>query len=71
MKTDTSEWVTILCLYIDDLLMTGNNRKCIKSELMKEFEMYELGLMTYFIGIEFHKSKRGCSCTKEDMLLRY
>lgn len=49
-------------LYVDDLLITGNNGKCIskfKSELMKEFEMTDLCLMTYFLGIEFHKSKRG------------
>lgn len=30
-----------------------------KSELMKEFEMVDLGLMVYFLGIEFHKSKNG------------
>lgn len=52
----------ILCLYVEDLLITGINIKCIlnfKSELTKEFEMTDLGLMTYFLGIEFHKSKRG------------
>ena len=62
MKTDTSEGVIILCLYVDNLLITGSNEKCIskfKSELMEEFEMTYLSLMTYFFGIEFHKSKRG------------
>lgn len=62
VKTNTSEGVIILCLYGDDLLIMGSNKKCIskfKSELMEEFEMTNLGLMAYFIGIEFHKSKRG------------
>lgn len=51
----------ILCLYVDYLLTTGSNERCIskfKSEFMKEFEMIDLGLMTYFLGIEFHKFKR-------------
>lgn len=30
-----------------------------KSELMTEFEMTNLGLMTYFLGVEFYKSKKG------------
>ena len=30
-----------------------------KSELMREFEMTDLGVMNYFLGIEFHKSKVG------------
>lgn len=62
MKTDASEGVIILCLCMDDLLITSSNDKCIsklKSEVMHEFEMSDLGLMTYFLGIEFHKSKMG------------
>lgn len=45
----------IVCLYVDDLLFTGNSsilfnefKKCI----MNEFEMYDLGKMSYFLGIE-------------------
>lgn len=46
---------------MDNLLITGNNEGCIykfKTELMKEFEMINLGPMTYFLGINFHKSKK-------------
>lgn len=52
----------ILCLYIDDLLTTRRNEGYFtdfKGDLMKEFKMIDLGLMTYFVGIEFHKSKKG------------
>lgn len=61
VKTITNKGVIILCLYINDFLITGNNKMCIykfKDELMKEFEMTGIGLMTYFLGIELHKSKR-------------
>lgn len=62
VKKDTNEGVIILFLYVDNLLITDNNEECIykfKSGLMKEFEIIDLGLMTYFIGIEFYKSKKG------------
>lgn len=62
VKTDTNDGVIILFLYVDDLLITRSNKKCIskfKSEFMEKFEMTDLGLMTYFLGIEFHKSNRG------------
>ena len=60
VKTNTNEEIAILCLYMDGFLITSNNEKSIskfKSELMKEFEMSDLDIMTYFLGIEFHKSK--------------
>ena len=62
VKTNASKDVIILCLYVDDLLITernGVNISNFKSELMEEFEMSDIGLMKYFLGIEFHKSKIG------------
>eukprot|EP00253_Pinus_taeda_P001847 PITA_01847 len=44
----------ILVLYIDDFFLTGANpliHKC-KRELASEFEMKDLGLMHYFLGLE-------------------
>ena len=52
----------ILCLYVDDLLITGSCKKEIedfKGDLNKEFEMSDLGDISYFLGIEFYKSGRG------------
>lgn len=60
----------ILCLYVDDLLITGRNEGYIiefKGDLMKEFEMIDLGLMTYFLGIEFHKSEKGTDHASNDV----
>lgn len=61
VKTDISEGVITLCIYVDDFLITGSGEKCIskfKCELMKEFEMMDLGSLIYFLSMEFHKSKR-------------
>jgi len=52
----------IICLYVDDILITGSNEECIesfKAELMKEFEMNDLGKLSYFLGIEFTQTTSG------------
>ena len=44
----------ILVLYVDDLFMTGVDpliHRC-KRELASEFEMKDLGMMHYFLGLE-------------------
>ena len=44
----------ILCLYVDDLLITGSCKKEIedfKHDLSEEFEMPDLGNLSYFLGI--------------------
>ena len=46
--------VLILVLYVDDLFLTGDEQlidQC-KRELTFEFEMKDLGLMHYFLGLE-------------------
>jgi histone deacetylase 1/2 len=51
----------ILCLYVDDLLITDSCKKEIedfKGDLNKEFEMSDLGDISYFLGIDFYKSSR-------------
>ena len=45
----------ILCLYIDDLLITGSCKKEVenfKGDLNKEFEMSDLGDISYFFDVE-------------------
>eukprot|EP00253_Pinus_taeda_P025452 PITA_25452 len=47
--------VVYLVVYVDDLLMTGNNESyiaSIKKELGKSFEMTYLGYVHYYLGIE-------------------
>ena len=48
----------ILLLYVDDLFLTGNEKqisKC-KKKLAAEFEMKDLGLVHYFLGLEIWQS---------------
>jgi hypothetical protein len=47
--------ILIISLYVDDLLVTGNNTSFVekfKQEMMEVFEMTDLGLMTFFLGME-------------------
>ncbi|KAL0310316.1 UNVERIFIED_CONTAM: Retrovirus-related Pol polyprotein from transposon RE2 [Sesamum calycinum] len=46
----------------DDLIYTGNNEKMIqvfKEDMMKTFEMSDLGLMHFVLGIEINQEKEG------------
>ena len=50
----------ILCLYVDDLLITRSNplaKEKFKERLKLEFKMTDLGLLSYFLGMEFKKPK--------------
>ncbi|KAL0379240.1 UNVERIFIED_CONTAM: Retrovirus-related Pol polyprotein from transposon RE1 [Sesamum radiatum] len=52
----------IVSLYVDGLIYTGNNEKMIhdfKEDMMKTFEMSDLGLMHFFLGIEINQEKEG------------
>jgi hypothetical protein len=44
----------ILLLYVDDLFLTGNEKLIVecKRNLASEFEMKDLGMMHYFLGLE-------------------
>ena len=47
--------ILIISLYVDDLLVTGNHTSLVekfKLEMMEVFEMMDLGLMTFFLGME-------------------
>ena len=57
----TGEMSLILVLYVDDLFLTGDERLIdyCKSNLAIEFEMKDLGLMHYFIGLEVWQ-RDGC-----------
>jgi hypothetical protein len=50
----------ILLLYVDDLFLTGEEKLITdcKKKLVAEFEMKDLGLMHYFLGLEVWKSPR-------------
>ena len=45
----------IVCLYVDDLIYTRNDRAMfekLKKSMMVEFDMSDLDMKHYFLGIE-------------------
>jgi hypothetical protein len=44
----------IIVLYVDDLILTGDEQliHSCKEDLAKEFEMKDMGLLHYFLGLE-------------------
>lgn len=59
VKIGDKRKLLIVCLYIDDLIFTGNDNvmfKEFKKSMMVEFEMSDLGMMHYFVGIELVQS---------------
>ncbi|KAK2355926.1 putative mitochondrial protein [Trifolium repens] len=58
----SKEELVIICLYVDDLLITGSQKSEIeklKFKLKAEFEMTDLGELSFFLGMEFVKVKNG------------
>ena len=62
VKSRFDKKVLVVCLYVDDLIFMGNDRSMFtefKNYMMKEFDMTDLGLMHYFLGIEVLQSSDG------------
>lgn len=52
--------ILIVSLYVDDLLVTGDDTRLVeefKQEMMQVFKMTDLGLMSYFLGIEIKQNE--------------
>jgi hypothetical protein len=55
IKVNQQGNMLIVCLYVDDLIFTSDfGIEGFKSLMKDEFEMTDLGLMRYVLGIEFH-----------------
>ena len=61
-KRGAGEATLVLGVYVDDLLITGSQTQEIekfKQQMTKEFEMSDLGFLTYYLGIEVEQQKAG------------
>jgi hypothetical protein len=59
-KTDQHGKILIVCLYVDDMIYTGNLELTnFKHAIKYEFEMIDLGIMKYFLGIKVDQSTNG------------
>ena len=62
VKSGDKGKMLIVCLYVDDLIFSGNCNvlfKDFKKSMMDEFEMTYLGMMHYFLGIEVNQIAGG------------
>lgn len=58
----TSKSITVVLVYVDDLLISGNCLESInnlKRMLSSVFHMKDLGDLHYFLGLEIHRSQSG------------
>jgi len=62
----------IVCLYIDNLIYVGNDEVMLadfKRSMMNEFDMIDLGLMHYFLGIEVVQSSASIFISQKKYVL--
>ena len=58
----TPHGLTILLLYVDDMIISGDDADTIislKQWLRQEFQMKDLGHLRYFLGLEVAYARRG------------
>jgi hypothetical protein len=62
----TSEYLLIVIIYVDDLIILASNvsiLKWLKSRLEDEFEISDLGELHYCLGVEFERDYANCTIT--------
>lgn len=60
--------ILIVGVYVDDLLITGSCSKDVenfKLEMKAKFEMSDLGLLSYYLGIEVNQGETGITLKQE------
>ena len=58
----TSQATNLLLVYVDDIIITGthsNMTYSLQSSLHSAFHIKDLGPLTYFLGLEVHRSRKG------------
>lgn len=61
-----------MIVYVDDIILTSNDETklaTIKKRLGKEFQIKDLGILKYFLGIELVKSKEGIFVNQKKYIL--
>ena len=64
--------ITLLVVYIDDIIITGNDIpgiSVLKSFLHGQFHTKDLGMLKYFLGVEVMRRKRGIFLSQRKYML--
>ena len=64
--------ITCLIIYVDDMIITGDDVdeiKQLRDNLFQEFEMKDLGMLKYFLGIEVLRSNQGILISQRKYIL--
>jgi reverse transcriptase-like protein len=64
--------ITCLIIYVDDMIITGDDKveiENLKRKLFQEFEMKDLGRLKYFLGIEVLRSNKGIFISQRKYVL--
>jgi len=62
VKRQGVDAILIIALYVDNFVFTENNERMIKEfkkEMMKKYEISDLGLLNHFIGMEIYQREKG------------
>ncbi|KAJ0869676.1 putative RNA-directed DNA polymerase [Helianthus annuus] len=55
VKRGNAGEILIICLYVDDIIYTSSSQKMVeqfKKEMIQEFDMSDIGVLQYFLGLE-------------------
>ena len=72
VKHSSEGKLAIIIVYVDDIILTGNHEEeidSLKTSLMKEFEIKDLGNLKYFLGMEIARSKKGIVVSQRKYIL--
>ncbi|CAM8956645.1 unnamed protein product [Rhodiola kirilowii] len=78
IKMSAEGQLLIVCLYVDDLIFTGSSKEMFiefREAMTCQFEMIDMGLMSYFLGIEVEQADSGIFISQKkyakDILKRF
>lgn len=72
-KLQGSSHILILCIYVDDIIYMSSSYDMameFKNIMMKTFEMSDLGLLKYFLGLEVKQSERSVFISQKKSVLK-
>ena len=64
--------IAILIVYVDDIILIGDDLEeltSLKKKMAEDFEIKDLGTLKYFLGMEFARSREGIFVNQRKYIL--